>query len=85
MGRFFEEPGRSILKDGFRAIVPPAEEWEGVKRLVLELEDSPTYGLERAAEEALWLRKRLTLGEYGVYLRTMSAVSNWKAGLRIRG
>lgn len=79
LGRFWEEPGRSILKDSFVAIKPPEEEWEDVRRVVFEPDDSATHGVERAPEEALWLRKRLKLGEYVVYLRTMSSVHNWKA------
>lgn len=79
LGRFWEEPGRSVLRDYYTAIEPPEDEWEDVKRVVFRPDESPTYGVEKAAEEALWLRRRMKLGEYVVYLSTMSSVQNWRA------
>ncbi|KAJ4417485.1 trans-aconitate methyltransferase 1 [Gnomoniopsis sp. IMI 355080] len=79
LGRFWEDPGRSVLVDLFATIVPPEEEWEDVRRVVFKPDASPTYGVEKAAEEALWLRKRMKLGEYMVYLGTMSSVHKWRA------
>ncbi|KAJ4385695.1 trans-aconitate methyltransferase 1 [Gnomoniopsis smithogilvyi] len=79
LGRFWEEPGRTVLRDFFVTIEPPQEEWQDVRRVIFKPDDSPTYGVEKAPEEALWLRKRMKLGEYEVYLRTMSSVQNWRA------
>lgn len=79
LGRFWEERGKSVLMNLFAAIKPPEEEWEDVRRVVFKPDDSATCGVERAAEEALRLSKRLSLGEYAMYLRTMSAVHNWEA------
>lgn len=79
LGGFWEEPGRSILANSFEAIVPPPAEWEDVTRIVWEPDDSPTAGIEKAVPEALWLRKRMKLGQYEAYTRTWSAYNNWRA------
>lgn len=79
LGRFWEEPGRTILKDFFEVIEPPEEDWGDVRRIIFKPDDSPTYGVEKAPEEALWLRKRMKLGEYVVCLGTISSVHNWRA------
>lgn len=79
LGRFWENPGRTVLRDSFAAIVPPETDWEEVTRSNWEPDDSPTGGIEKAPEEALWLRKQLKLGEYEGYLRTYSSFNNWKA------
>lgn len=79
MGRYWEDPGRTVLRNSFAAIEPPEADWADVQRVVFEPDSSATYGVERAPQEALWLRKRLQLGEYMVYLRTMSAVHNWRS------
>lgn len=78
LGEYWEDPGRSVLRDYFASIEPPKEEWEDVRRVLFKPDDSPTYGVEKAPEEALWMKKRMKLGEWMVYLRTMSSVHNWK-------
>lgn len=78
LGRFWENPGRSVLKDSYAAIVPPQAEWEDVTRIIWEPDTSPTGGIEKAPQEALWLRKQLKLGEYEGYLRTYSSFNNWR-------
>lgn len=79
LGRFWEEPGRSILMNSFADIIPPQTEWEDVTRIVWEPDDSPTGGTEKAVPEALWLRKRMKLGQYEAYARTWSSYNNWRA------
>lgn len=79
MGRFWEEPGRSVLGQGYESVVPPEAEWEDVTRVVWEPDGSATGGIERAPEEALLLRSRLTLGKYEAYIRTYSSYNNWRA------
>lgn len=79
MGAFWEEPGRSILKESYVAIMPPEEDWEDVRRVVWNPDGSATGGIEKAQEEALWLRKKMRLGEWEGYVRTYSAYNNWKA------
>lgn len=79
LGRFWEEPGRSVLKNGYKDVVPPEAEWEDVTRVVWDPDESATGGIERAPEGALWLRKKLKLGEYEAYVRTYSSCNNWKA------
>lgn len=79
LGRFWEEPGRSVLKNRYESVVPPEAEWEDVTRLAWEPDGSATGGIERASAETLWLRKKLKLGEYEAYIRTYSSYENWKA------
>lgn len=79
LGRFWEEPGCTILRNFFESIDPPKEEWDDVRRIIFKPDDSPTYGVEKAPKEALWLRKRMKLGEFVVYLGTISSVHNWRA------
>lgn len=78
LGRFWENPGRTVLKESFSAIIPPETEWEDVTRVNWEPDDSPTGGIEKAPKEALWLRKQLKLGDCEDYLRTYSSYNNWK-------
>lgn len=79
LGRFWEDAGGDVLRGLYEAIVPPEADWEDVTRIKWRPDDSPTSGIEKAPKEALWLRKRLTLGEYADYIRTYSACNNWKA------
>lgn len=77
MGRFWENPGRTILRDSYEVIVPPEQDWEEVKRIAWD-PDRKTGGIEDAPKEALWQRKTLKLGEFEGYLRTYSSFNNWK-------
>ncbi|KAJ9150728.1 Methyltransferase-like protein [Pleurostoma richardsiae] len=80
MGRFWQQPGRGILRDSLRAVEPPAGQWEDVRRVVWDPDrERADAGVPEAPEEALWQRKRLRLGEYEGYLRTFSSFNNWKA------
>lgn len=79
LGRFWEEPGQSILRNFFESIEPPKEEWEDVRRITFKPDDSSTFGVEKAPEEALWLRSRMKLGEFVACLGTVSSVHNWRA------
>jgi len=82
MARFWEYPGRGILRDSFRAVEPPAAEWEDIRRLVWDPDRARAdlRGAPPPPEEALWMRKDgLTLAELAGFLRTYSAFNNWKA------
>ncbi|TVY13335.1 Trans-aconitate 3-methyltransferase [Lachnellula arida] len=61
MGPFWEQPGRRILRDLYRDIVPPGDEWEGVQRVEYEpgLEGK---GKGKGRGEVL-MSRRLKLGE----------------------
>jgi len=77
LARFWEDPGRTILRDSLRAIVPPESEWHEVKRIAWD-PDRTTAGVADAPEEALWLRKTMKLGELEGYVRTYSSFNNWQ-------
>ena len=71
MGTFWEQPGRSILRELYRAIQPPEGEWRDVQRY----EHEPG---EEGGALAWTQRKRMTLGELDGYLRTFSSYKAWK-------
>ncbi|KAH7031550.1 methyltransferase-like protein [Microdochium trichocladiopsis] len=71
MGRFWEQPGRNILRDLLRSVKPPPEDWEAVTRL----EHEP--GAEGDPDEAAWQRKTMKLGEVEGYTRTFSCFTGW--------
>jgi len=75
---FWELPGRDILRDSFRSVVPPEADWKDVVRIAWD-PDRVTGDLSDAPEEALWQRKTLKLGELEGYVRTFSAFHGWQA------
>lgn len=77
MARFWEMPGRGVLRDSYRAIVPPEADWEGVTRIAWD-PDRNRGDLAGAPEEALWQRKTLKMGELEGYFRTFSAFHGWQ-------
>ncbi|OIW28246.1 methyltransferase-like protein [Coniochaeta ligniaria NRRL 30616] len=78
LARFWELPGRDILRESYRAIEPPAAEWGDVRRIAWD-PDRKTGGLgESPPEEAMWQRKTLKLGELEGYVRTYSSFKNWQ-------
>ncbi len=72
MDRFWEQPGRNILRGLLRSVTPPEHDWADVRRL----EHEP--GEQVADEAACWLRKRMKLGEVERYTRTFSSYTGWK-------
>lgn len=78
MMRFWEQPGRNILRDSYPEVVPPQTEWEHVVHIAWN-PDRVTGDISDAPEEATWLRRRLKLGELEGYLRTYSAFSGWRS------
>lgn len=93
MGGCWEQPGRDRLRDLYRGIVPPEEEWEDVKRweynpVLLGEGDSAESrsgkevesGGENDVENASGKRimyTTMTLGELEGYIRTFSAYYRW--------
>ncbi|RYP91963.1 hypothetical protein DL770_001937 [Monosporascus sp. CRB-9-2] len=71
MGRFWEQPGRNILRDLLRSVVPPEEHWTDVRRLLHEPGDG-------GDAETRWLRKTMRLGEVEGYTRTFSCFTGWR-------
>jgi SAM-dependent methyltransferase len=75
LGPFWEQPGRNILRDKLRAIVPPPEDWEDVQRVEYE----PGTKGRGSGEGTLLMHKKLKLGEMEGYARTSSSYHNWMA------
>ncbi len=76
MGPHWEQPGRNILRDLFRAIVPPETYFEDVQRREYEpkIQDSETVD---QGERVMY--KTMNLGEMEGYTRTFSAYYRWQA------
>jgi len=74
MGPFWEVPGRGILRDLYRDIVPPEDVFTDVQRL--EYEPGTQGTGSGKGERLMW--KRLKLGEMEGYLRTFSAYHSWQ-------
>ncbi|PMD47189.1 S-adenosyl-L-methionine-dependent methyltransferase [Hyaloscypha variabilis F] len=81
MGPYWEQPGRGILRDLYRVVVPPEGEWEDVTRVEYE---PGTKGVGSGVGEVL-MRGRMKLGEAEGYLRTFSAFHNWAADGKNKG
>ena len=75
MGPYWEQPGRDILRNLLREVVPPETEWEGVQRVEYE-PDLGGKGKGKGNGEVL-MQRRLRLGEVEGYVRTFSAYWNW--------
>ena len=76
MGRFWEQPGRNILRDLLRSVVPPETDWADVQRLEHEPGEEPADEAER--EQTCWLRTSMKLGEVERYTRTFSCYTAWR-------
>ncbi|KAI9799403.1 MAG: hypothetical protein M1833_004103 [Piccolia ochrophora] len=73
LGDYWGQPGRAIVQNKYRDIVPPAENWESVQRLEYE---PGTYG-PSSGEGDLFLSKKMTLRDCKSYIRTWSAFHAW--------
>jgi trans-aconitate 3-methyltransferase len=72
MGRYWEQPGRNKLRNLLREVVPPAQEWEDVQRLMHE------PGVLGDGEHLAWQRKKMKLGAVEGYTRTFSCYIAWR-------
>ncbi|CAM1511645.1 Fc.00g091580.m01.CDS01 [Cosmosporella sp. VM-42] len=75
MNRYWERPGRDILRDLLHAVEPPESEWQDVKRIEYDV-DKDTINV--AGPEQAWMRKNINLGEFEAYARTFSSYQGWK-------
>lgn len=73
MGPFWEQPGRSILRNLYHDILPPESDWEDVQRIEYQPD---TKGKASGKGEVL-MQKKLKLGELEGYVRTFSSFHNW--------
>ncbi|KAI1497242.1 S-adenosyl-L-methionine-dependent methyltransferase [Biscogniauxia marginata] len=71
MGPYWEQPGRSILRNLLRSVQAPDKDWADVTRL----EHEPG---QEGTEEVCWQRKKMKLGEVEGYTRTFSCFSGWR-------
>lgn len=72
MGRYWEQPGRSILRDLLRTVAPPESDWVDVQRLEHEPQE------EAKDERSAWLVRSMKLGEVEAYTRTFSCYNGWR-------
>jgi SAM-dependent methyltransferase len=73
MGPYWEQPGRSILRDLYRDIMPPTNDWESIERI----EYQPAMSSKTRGEGDVLMQKRLKLGEIEGYMRTFSCFHSW--------
>jgi len=75
MGMYWEQPGRSILRDRLRAVVAPESDWTDVTRIEYE---PGTQGANSGTLGERLMYKTVTLGEMEGYARTFSAFHGWQ-------
>lgn len=75
MGMYWEQPGRNKLRDLYRDITPPKQDWEQVTRF----EYVPgTKGADSGTLGKKLMYKRMKLGDMEGYARTFSAYNGWQ-------
>jgi trans-aconitate 3-methyltransferase len=67
-------PGREIVQGKLRAIQPPLEDWEDVKRVEYE----PSLDAPGSGEGTMLMSTTMTLAHVQNYLRTASAFHSWQ-------
>lgn len=73
MGPYWEQPGRSILRDLYRQIEPRTSEWESIERI----EYQPAMNGKESGQGEVLMQRRLKLGEIEGYVRTFSSFHTW--------
>lgn len=76
MGPHWEQPGRDILRDKYRTIIPSEADFEDITRLEYE---PGTQGPEIGSVGERIMYKTMKLGEMEGYARTFSAYYRWHA------
>ena len=74
MGSYWEQPGRQILRDKYKDILPPEDIFEDVERIEYE---PGTDGANTGIGDRL-MSKKLNLGEMEGYARTFSSYHGWQ-------
>ncbi|KAJ5593635.1 hypothetical protein N7537_010539 [Penicillium hordei] len=74
LGSYWQQPGRRIVQEKLRAVVPPAAEWYDITRV--EYEPS-TQGLG-SGQGTRFMSARMTLGAMEEYMRTWSSFHKWQ-------
>ena len=73
LGYYWERPGRKLVENYLRDIVPPKEAWKETKRLEYE----PSLNGSRIAKGELFLHRKMTICNCKEYMRTWSAYHKW--------
>lgn len=81
LGHYWQQPGRTIVQDLFRALEPPTDLFSDLVRREYIPEDSPKPSIEReaVAEKEPMIARELKLGEIMAYHRTSSSYHHWAA------
>ena len=74
LGSYWQQPGRSIVENKLRDIVPPASDWEDIRRIEYE----PRTGETSSGKGNMFLFKRMSLGDCMRYIRTYSSFHGWQ-------
>lgn len=74
LGSYWPQPGRSVVQNKLRAIQPPSEGWDDVRRIEYE----PGSEGARSGTGTMFLHKRLTLRNCMNYIRTWSSFNAWQ-------
>ena len=74
MGPYWPQPGRSIVQNKLRDIIPPSEDWEHVSRIEYE----PNVGGDGPGEGTMFITMKVTLENCINYVRTFSAFHGWQ-------
>ncbi|KAL8691379.1 MAG: hypothetical protein Q9224_004190, partial [Gallowayella concinna] len=74
LGPYWSQPGRSIVRDRLRTIQPPAVDWNDIQRIEYE---PGTEGV-RSGRGAIFLHRRIKLGDCMNYIRTWSSFHAWQ-------
>jgi len=75
LGSYWQQPGRSIVQDKLRKVIPPPEQWEDVQRV--EYEPDVQAGLGRG-QGTRFMSARMKLGAMEEYIRTWSSLHEWQ-------
>lgn len=77
MGSYWEQPGRNILRDLYRSIVPPSDLFEDVVRREFVPSRDGKKNMGKEGKEKPMIEKEMSLEDFGNYIRTFSAYHNW--------
>jgi trans-aconitate 3-methyltransferase len=74
LGSYWQQPGRGIVQDKLRAVIPPTSDWGEVQRVEYEPEtNGPASGWGTR-----FMNATMTLGAMEEYIRTWSSLHKWQ-------
>jgi SAM-dependent methyltransferase len=75
MNKYWERPGRDLVRNLLRDVEPPKSDWNDARRILCDVKTDITTLPD---PEDAWLQQKITLGGLEGYLHTFSAVQGWK-------